>query len=114
MSKKTTKDADGHPTYAHRHRHTSPSHHVGPCSANDRAGRSDHHHRRSGERMTPAVAARIYRRYFNRDRKRGRSTAYARAEAARVSGAIVRRAAVRGARASAEAYAPRRMRRRRR
>lgn len=92
MSNKTTIDADGHPTYEHRGKHSRPDHHVGPCGPSCRAGRKLHRHRKSGEKMTPAVARRIYTRYYNRDRRRGRSRAYAEREAHRIEGAIIRRA----------------------
>ena len=36
---------EGHELVAHRHSHTDPSHHIGPCTSNDRAGRSSHVHR---------------------------------------------------------------------
>ena len=97
MSNKTTRDADSHPTYGHRGKHGAPSHHVGPCSASCRAGRSEHRHRRSGEKMTPRVAQRIYARYLARDRRRGKSLAASRREAQKVVGAIIRRASKRGA-----------------
>lgn len=97
MSKKTTRDADSHPTYSHRHAHPNVDHHVGPCGPTDSAGRSPHNHRRSGEKMTARVAQRIYRRYFNRDRRRGKSLAASKREAQKVAGAIIRRASRRSA-----------------
>jgi hypothetical protein len=67
MSRKSTPDADGHPTYAHRHKYTDPSHHVGPSTPAMRAGRALHHHRRSGEHLhSAAVKRKFIRRYGKR------------------------------------------------
>jgi hypothetical protein len=93
MSNLTTKDADGHPTYRDRHKHTDPHHHVGPCSAADRAGRASHPHRDSGERMTPNVEERIENRYAAKFRRKGMRPENARKKARRIAGAVVGKAA---------------------
>jgi len=40
-----TRRFEGHALTVHRHSHPDPSHHIGSCSPDDRAGRSSHVHR---------------------------------------------------------------------
>lgn len=89
MSGKTTRDADGHPHYSHRHTHTDPAHHVGVCYPTDRKGSLAHVHRKSGEHMTAAVERKIERSYERKFRRRGYSAKTAKRKAAYVAGAVV-------------------------
>lgn len=89
MSGKTTRDADGHPHYSHRHTHTDPAHHVGVCYPTDRAGKLAHVHRKSGEKMTAAVERKIESAYRRKFLKRGFSAKTAARKAAYVAGAVV-------------------------
>lgn len=66
MSDKTTKDADGHPTRAHKHSHTDPDHHVGPCGVACKRGTVLHNHRRSGEKLNSAATRRKFEREYGK------------------------------------------------
>lgn len=56
---------EGHALKAHRHAHPDPSHHIGPCTAADRAGQASHVHR-EGRHIYDGPGARYAKADFTR------------------------------------------------
>ncbi len=56
---------EGHELKAHRHAHPDPSHHIGPCTAADRAGQASHVHR-EGRHIYDGKSSRYAKADFTR------------------------------------------------